>query len=181
MTYFLGLLNWEYMLTFNLHTVKPAEEILGAEIHFNLRTGSSKRRYWKNGKKRRADEIRCFAQTPTTNSAVELSKRDSAGDWLSFDAGHVIEKSIFGGQGMDNYLRAESSQPGKKLFAERLMVKFVRIRKNGKRKEISPENAMRRNSPFLLMHTNNPVLVNKEEVRDYSRPSIIGTLIIGTI
>lgn len=163
----IGIFNDFNTLIFNIHAVKPTEEIIRAEIHYNLRRASSKRHYGKE-KKRRLREIRCIAET-TTGGTFELEKLEAASDWISYDAGQLIQnllrtdkdarKYLLSSQGNESLSSKESKKPSVPFS-----IRFERVNRKGKVRRIKAESALRRHTPFLLLRSNDPTLIDKAEM-----------------
>uniref|UniRef100_F1L0N1 Bone morphogenetic protein 3 n=1 Tax=Ascaris suum TaxID=6253 RepID=F1L0N1_ASCSU len=130
----------EEVLSFKLSTIKPSEQIIRAQLHYNIRhkhrSSRAKARKW----------VGAIALCTTSTSCarpggVKLRSKLDSDNWLSFDATQLITDAL-----LDNRTH--------------INVQFLR-----KGKPMECYDLVRRNTPFLLIYSNSPALLDKEKMQ----------------
>uniref|UniRef100_A0A915PTG6 TGF-beta family profile domain-containing protein n=1 Tax=Setaria digitata TaxID=48799 RepID=A0A915PTG6_9BILA len=125
-----GTLLNEELLIFNLNTIKSTEQVIQAELHYNIHY---KRRFmWKQMK----GIVKAVGvlQSTVKMEVVRLSPIPSSNYWLSFNMTKLVRQALDANQTI-------------------VAVKFLR---NGKK--IKCTELIKRNTPFLLVYADEPTL-----------------------
>ncbi|EFO24355.1 hypothetical protein LOAG_04127 [Loa loa] len=127
-----GILFDEELLIFKLNTIKPSEQIVQAELHYNIQY---KHRFTWKQMKEIVKAIGIF-QSNTKAQIVRLPPTALSRYWLSFDMTKLINEALQTNQTV-------------------VTVKFLR---NGKKMKCA--ELIKRNTPFLLVYADEPLLTD---------------------
>uniref|UniRef100_A0A8R1XXE4 TGF_BETA_2 domain-containing protein n=1 Tax=Onchocerca volvulus TaxID=6282 RepID=A0A8R1XXE4_ONCVO len=127
-----GILFDEELLIFQLNTIKPNEQVIQAELHYNIHY---KRRFmWKQ--MREIVKAVGILQNNAKAQSVRLAPLAISRYWLSFNMTKLINEALHANQTI-------------------VAVKFLR---NGKK--IKCTELIKRNTPFLLIYADEPMLTD---------------------
>ncbi|CAG9534804.1 unnamed protein product [Cercopithifilaria johnstoni] len=128
----IGTLFDEELLVFKLNAIKPSEQVVQAELHYNIQY---KRRFiWKKVK----ESVKAFGilQSNAKTQTVRLAPTANFRYWLSFNMTKLINEAL---------------QANQTIVA----VKFLRDGKKMKCIEL-----IKRNAPFLLIYADEPIFAD---------------------
>ncbi|VDN02298.1 unnamed protein product [Thelazia callipaeda] len=122
----------EELLIFKLNRIKPTEQIVRAELHYNIHP--KHRSVWKHVKN--IVKAHAFLQNNGKKQTVQLNPSSASDFLLNFDMTELVLKAISANQSI-------------------IAVKFLR---NGKKMKCS--GMFKHNTPFLLVYTKESFLIN---------------------
>ncbi|KAM3725133.1 Growth/differentiation factor [Dirofilaria immitis] len=129
----IGTMFDEELLIFKLNAIKPNEQVIQAELHYNIHY---KRRFiWKQ--MREIVKVIGIFKNNTKAQTIRLAPITISHYWLSFNMTNLITEAL---------------QANQTIIA----AKFLR---NGKK--IKCTELIKRNTPFLLIHANEPMLADR--------------------
>uniref|UniRef100_A0A914XVK7 TGF-beta family profile domain-containing protein n=1 Tax=Plectus sambesii TaxID=2011161 RepID=A0A914XVK7_9BILA len=132
-----GTVNDQDALVFKLHTVKPNEQVIRAELHYNLR---HKQHYRK---KRQQVMVRSVARD---GSKATLRPLKLSADWLSWDARDEVSSAL-------RLHHDNSTQPELVLIFQR------------RQRSMHGASLLKHHTPFLLVFSDAPSVMDKQQVQ----------------